>query len=89
MDELTPLEMEYWCASERLDPDGGQAELASLVATQIINALMSTAAGIGGGSIEDSDLLDHDAFVPYRKPRDKKASEVEAGLQGLESLRGL
>lgn len=75
--------------SEKLDPSGGQHELASLVASQIINAIYGVAAGFGGGQLGEENLLPVDAFVPWRKHRDVEAEKIRDSVAALESLRGL
>lgn len=86
LEDLTPTEWAYWCVSEKLDPDGGQRELASLVASQVINSIMSIGASFGGGTIDEADMLPADAFVPFRHGQDDKLRD---SLKSLESLRGL
>lgn len=86
---MTPREWAYWCMSEKLDPSGGQHELASLVASQIINAIYGVAAGFGGGQLGEEHLLPVDAFVPWRKHRDVEAEKIRDSVAALESLRGL
>lgn len=89
MEALTPREWAYWCMSEKLDPAGGHHELASLVASQVINALHGIAAGLGGGQLSEEHMLPVDAFVPWRKRRDVAAEKLSDSLAALESLRGL
>ena len=50
---------------------------------------MAVAAGLGGGSVSEEDTLEHDAFVPYREHKDKRAEALKASLKELEALRGL
>lgn len=80
------MEWAYWCASEKLDPMGGHTELASLVATQVINTIRSLAAGLGNSTLDEDDLLPTDAFVPFRHEND---DAIDAAIESLEAMRGI
>jgi hypothetical protein len=87
--DLEPWEWDYWCLSEKLDPNGGLTELASLIASQIMNSINGVAAGFGGQELKEEQMLPLDAFVPGRKHRDYAGEQFKKSVKSLEGLRGL
>lgn len=50
--------------------------------------MMSLGAGIGGGRVDDEDLLPPDVFVPGRHKDDAK-QKIDKSVRALESMRGI
>lgn len=85
-------QLQKWRAYYYRKPWGDDWEQASLVATQIINAIQSVATGMSGKRAKEKDMLKHDAFVPRpaaSTPEKKKTSSITEMRAKLRLMAGV
>lgn len=85
--EMPPEEWDYWRASDALERWSNPWEPASMIATQIINAIQGFAAGMGGGRMTDDQILPDNAFVPGVEYKPRRTEGL--AISSLRSIKGL
>lgn len=88
MEELSTEEWAYWIASYRTDPWGDDWERTSVTTVELINAIGTIAAGLGGVQ-QAPDPMPSDLLVPYRKHVPPGEQMARDSVAFLEANRGL
>ena len=88
LDSAPPKQLEEWEAFYWLEPFGEPWKRTSLNTSRTMNTLYSIAAGISGGKeLQDSDLIDDDAFVPKRDTGEPDRN-IQQQCDAADSLEG-
>ena len=90
LEEMKPQQFDGWWQYYKLKPWGGDWHRTSLQTSRGINMLRGIASSLGGAKLDDSDLLEDDAFVPkWRRPGDDPyQQEIAAQCAAADSLEG-
>ena len=84
---MTPRQFAGWWQYYRLAPWGGDWHRTSLQTARMLNTIRA----LTGAKVEQSDLIEDDAYIPkWRTPgNDSELSEVERQCEAADSIEGL
>jgi len=87
LDGAAPKMLAEWEAFYWLEPFGQEWLRTSLNTARTLNTLHAIAASWGDGKLDESQLIDDDAFVPG-KASEKQGKDVAAQCEAAENLEG-